>query len=255
MSVTSANGGLKNTNAATKSGVAGTYLKGYTIAYTMTTGTGLTNSGPLNTATIGTTKTIFYVGTEGGTGSGLIGNLKFSITGTSASQLYSGTYTDTLTFEAKNLSTTINPLKTTTLTLTAAVIGDTVTLTITPTASASNLPLTSTQSSLNVGSVNITANCQNGYLLKVASTNAGNLVNTSIATPGVNDKISYALNFGASAMTLSSTATTFYTVPNATMYSTSSFINNLNMSYTGVANSDRTAGSYQDVLTFTLQSQ
>ena len=103
MSVTSTNGGLKNTNAATKSGAAGTYLKGYTIAFAMTTGTGLTNSGPLNTATIGTTKTLFYVGTEGGSTTGLFGNLSISLTGTPAAQLYSGTYTDTITFEAKNL--------------------------------------------------------------------------------------------------------------------------------------------------------
>lgn len=254
ISLTSQNGGLINTNAAAKSGLLGSYLKGYSMAFVMSVGTGLVNSGPLNTTTIGTTKTVFFNASEGST-AGLTGSLNFSITGTPAAQLYSGTYTDTLTFELKNLTTTVNALKTITLIITAAVINDTITLTVTPTASASNLPLTTTQSALNVGSINISANCQNGYLLLASSTNAGKLVNTNVATPGVNDKIAYNLSFGATPVTLSTTPTTFSTVSNATMYSSSSFLGNLTMGYTGVSNSSRTAGSYQDVLTFTLQSQ
>ncbi|MBC7711865.1 MAG: hypothetical protein H7177_00900 [Rhizobacter sp.] len=254
VSMTSQNGGLKNSNAATKGGVSATYLKGFTMSFTISAGSALVNSGPLDTTTIGTTKTLFFTATEGGS-PGLTGSLKFSITGTPAAQLYSGTYTDVLTFEAKNLTTTINPLVTKTLIISAAVINDTITLTITPTASASNLPLTSTQSALNVGSVNITANCQNGYLLMASSTNSGNLVNTSVATPGANDKISYSLSFAATPLTLTTTPTTFSTVSNATMYSSSSFLGNLTMGYSGVNNGSKTAGSYQDVITFTLQSQ
>jgi hypothetical protein len=255
VSVTSLYGGLKNINASLKQGVVGNYLKSYSIAFVMTTGSGLTNSGPLNTSTIGTTKTIFYVGTEGAASTGLIGNLNFSITGTPPAQLYSGTYTDTLTFELRNLSTTGNPPITTSLILTAAVINDTITLTITPTASASNLPLTNTQVGLNVGSISIMANCQNGYLLKASSTNAGSLVNINVATPGANDKINYALKFGVVPVTLSNTATTFSTVSNATMYPSSQYLGNLTMDYTGVSSGSRTAGTYQDILTFTLQSQ
>jgi hypothetical protein len=253
VTVASQNGGLLNSTAKNKGGSASTYLKTYKIGFTLSNGTNLTPASPLlDTATIGTTATNLFSAKEANNTVGVTGNLTFSITGTSSSQLYSGTYSDVL---AVTFSRTGGTTQTINLNLTATVIADSVTISITPTASASNLPLTSTQSGLNVGAINVIANCQNGYTLSVSSTNSGQLVNTSIASPGINDKISYSLSFGGSNLTLSSTPTIFSTVNTATMMSTATSVGSLLMSYTGVSTSSRSAGTYKDVLTFTLSAQ
>ncbi len=254
VSVTSQNGGLLNSTAKTNSGSAGNYLKNYSIGFSLTTGAALTPASPsLSMATIGTVKTLFFIGGEQSKSIGLAGTILFSLTGTPAAQLYSGTYSDVLTFEFTRSGGTTQSF---TLNLTAAIIADTITLSVVPTAAASNLPLNTTQTNLNVGSISITANCQNGYLLKVSSSNGGLLQNTTAVAPVLStDQISYGLSFAGSALTLSKTATTFKTVSTATLYATSTLLGSLTMNYSGVSNSSRRAGTYQDVLTFTLQSQ
>lgn len=252
--VRSANGGLKNATAISK----GATVAAATVPYTISIGnsTGLT----LTSATIDSTsqKTLATVlDNKNGSGTTTIqADIQLTRTGTSAANLYSGTYTDTLTIVGELTSPTSSVLTTATLVITTQVVQDTITLSISPTTSASNLPLASTQSQLNIGTVSITANCQNGYTLTVASTNSGKLINTAVSgAPAANEYMDYNLFYQGSQVATSSTPVTIATSSSATMLSTSTQIGSVGISYTGVVPASKRAGAYQDNLVFTLQSQ
>lgn len=252
LNVLSQYGGLRNTNAVTK----GATTAAATIPYTLTWATTANTVNTSNTLTINTTTSqTLIVKTDNTNNNALTGgNIQFSITGKPAASLFSGTYRDTLTLNWVNTwnNTTISK----TLNLTAAVIADTITLTVTPTASASNLPLTVSQSNLNVGTVSITANCQNGYKLELASAYSRQLRNTQYAaSPQANEKIDYTITFNGTSVSPSPTPVVVASSSNATLLTSTTQIGNVNISYTGVSASVWKSGTYEDYLTFTLTSQ
>jgi len=252
MRVQSQYGGLRNTNAVTK----GASSTAATIPYTLTYGVTATSPATQNTLTVNSTATqVLFTYTDGSNNNVTVtGNIQLSLNGTAAAALFSGTYTDTLTLNWYSLSgaTTI----TKTLTITSAVVADTITLVVTPTASASNLPLSVSQSNLNVGTVSITANCQNGYVLQLASAYSRQLRNTQYAaSPAANEKIDYTMTFNGTSVSPTTTPVTVASSSSATLLTATTQIGNVNISYIGVSASVWKAGTYQDYLTFTLTSQ
>lgn len=253
LTVTSANGGLKNANAISKGASTASATLPYTIGWQNSTGTMTAYSVTVNTTTA---QTIAQV-TDNANGGTFTGNIVFTRTGTSAASLYSGTYTDTLTIKDESVSPTAYQVgSTATLTLTAVAVADTITITVTPTASASNLSLATSQSQLSIGTVSITANCQNGYVVQVASSNSGKLVNTAAGgSPAANEYLNYSLFYQGTQITASSTPVTIATSNSATLITNSTQIGNVGLSYTGIVPTSMRAGTYQDNLTFTLTSQ
>jgi len=251
IAVVSANGGLKNANAITKGASAASVTLPYTLSWANTTGSMTANTVTIDTTTLKTLATV----TDSSNGGNFIGSIRFSKTGTSAANMYSGTYTDTITLSGETTSPTATTVASGTFTLTA-VVADTITLTVTPTASASNLTLSSTQNLLSIGTVSITSNCQNGYTLSISSSNAGKLVNTlAAATPASNEYINYSLYYQGSQVTTTVAPVTVATYNSATMISSLTQIGSVAMSYTGITPALMRGGTYQDNLTFTLQSQ
>lgn len=251
INITSQNGGLKNSNAIAKGASAGSA----TIPYTLNWGVGAVavTSSTIITVNSTATQTIATKLDKTG-GSNLDGRIEFSRTGTPGANLFSGTYTDVLTVTSANITNGTSITKT--FNLSSAVVADTITLTITPTASASNLALNASQSLLNVGTVSITANCQNGYTLSLSSANSRWLVNTAAgASPLANEKIAYTLYYQGSQISAAPTPTTVATSSSATLLTSTTQIGNVSISYTGVTPSLMRAGTYQDYLTFVLQSQ
>lgn len=252
LTIQSQYGGLRNLNAVAK----GASSSAATIPYSLTWST---TGGTINSQTalaINTTiaQTLLTKTDNSSNNTPINGNILFSITGKPAASLFSGTYTDTLTVNWKN--TWNNTTITRSMNITAAVIADTITLTVTPTASASNLPLTVSQSNLNVGTVSITANCQNGYILQLASAYSRQLRNTQYAAaPQANEKISYSITFNGTSVSPTTTPVTVASSTSATLLTTTTQIGNVNISYTGVSASVWKSGTYEDYLTFTLTSQ
>ncbi|MBC7397896.1 MAG: hypothetical protein H7333_10680, partial [Bdellovibrionales bacterium] len=169
------------------------------------------------------------------------GTISISFSGAAASQLYQGTYSDNITFSYRRNGSLVS---TQALTLTSQVVGSTVSLTINGNAVASSLPLTTVQTSLLVGTATEASNSNTGYLIQARSANAGKLTNAA-------SNISYTLKYGSSgAISLTTSNVTVYTVP-AGLYSSNS--SNLTISYTPPAS--MAAGTYSDVITFTIAAQ
>lgn len=251
LNITSQYGGLRNTAAVTKGASSSSATIPYSLNWATTTGSVTSSTVLTINSTAG--QTIMTKNKAGGSNS-LIGNIQLSLTGASAASLYSGSFTDTIT--VVYLNTTDSTSITSTFTLTSAVVADTITITVTPTATASNLPLNISQSQLNVGSISITANCQNGYTLSLSSSNSGILKHSSAgASPASNEKINYTLYYQGSQVSASSSPVTVATSSSATLLTTTTQIGSVGISYTGVVSTSMKSGSYQDYLTFTLQSQ
>jgi hypothetical protein len=250
--VTSQNGGLKNANAITKGASAASATLPYTLTWATTTGT-VTSSSTL-TINSTTQQTLVNKVDGSGGGSSFAGNILLTRTGTAAASLYSGTYTDVLTITATNVTNSTSIVKT--FTITTAAVADTITIYVTPSAAASSLTLTSSQTQLAVGTINITSNCQNGYLVQLSSANAGKLVHTLAgASPNANEFINYQLFYLGSQVSTTVAPVTIATNNAATLITTTTQIGDVGISYTGVSQSNMRAGTLQDNLTFTLQSQ
>lgn len=252
LNVQSQYGGLRNTAAVTKGATTLAATIPYNLSWTTTAGTINTQNALTVNAT--TAQTLMTKTDNTSSNNPVAGSLNFSITGKPAASLFSGTYSDTLTITWTN--TWNNTTITRTMTVTAAVVADTITLTVTPTASASNLPLTVSQSNLNVGTVSITANCLNGYKLELASAYSRQLRNTQVAaSPQATEKIDYTMTFNGTAVSPTPTPVTVASSSSATLITTTTQIGNVNISYTGVSASVWKSGTYEDYLTFTLTSQ
>lgn len=257
VSATSLNGGLKNTNAISKGANATSATLAYTLSFTQTGGGGSNPVATPNSFTVNSTseQVLFNVtDNKNGGGKSVNGNIQFSRTGTAAASLFSGTYSDTLTIKTVRLSD--NNTVTRTFNLTTAIVADTITISVTPTAVASNLDLTNSQSQLTVGTVSITANCQNGYSITLSSSNEGKLVNTAVGgAPLSNERVNYTLYYLGSQIPATQAGSVIATSNNATLLTNTTLLGNLGISYTGVEPSIMRAGTYQDNLTITLQSQ
>lgn len=257
VTATSLNGGLKNSTAISKGASATSATLAYTLSFSQTGGGGSNPVATPNSFTVNSTseQTLFNVtDNKNGGGKSVNGNIQFTRTGTAAASLYSGTYTDTLTIKTIRLSD--NNTVTRTFNLSTSVVADTITISVTPTAVASNLDLKNSQSQLTVGTVSITANCQNGYSITLSSSNEGKLVNTAVGgAPLSNEKINYTLYYLGSQVPATQSGTVIATSNNATLLTNTTLLGNLGISYTGVEPSVMRAGTYQDNLTITLQSQ
>lgn len=251
LKITSQNGGLKNSNAIAKGATTANAIIPYALSWGVVSGSvDASYSLTINS----TVQQLLITETDNSGSKSVTGNLQFSRTGTSASSLYSGTWSDVITITLVNKKTNGTIVKT--LNISSSAVQDTITLTVTPAALSSNLPLSTTQTQSAIGTVSITANCQNGYMLQVASSNAGKLIHNLVSGgPGTNEYINYSLYYQGSQVTTSTTPVTLVTNSTATLLTNSTQIGNVGISYSGVVPSAMRAGTYQDNLTFTLTSQ
>ncbi len=182
-------------------------------------------------------------------------SLSMSYTGTPATQLLQGVYTDTLTFTYQKTGSGGSETHTATLTLTATAIGRTIAIMLSADPVASNLPLSISQTDLTVATAFESSNSNTGYRIKARSLNGGFLKHALAGgSPGANQKINYSLKYGGSTLTLSpaNTDTTVKTV-SAGIYNSNSSV--ITLSYTAPSMGTVNAGTYSDVLTFTVEAQ
>ncbi len=117
---------------------------------------------------------------------------------------------------------------------------------VTPTAGASSLNLATTQTNLNIGSVQEINNTTLGYALKVASTNAGKLKNGTLGS------VNYTAKYNAVTFTLSATPQTI--TASAPAITVVNVTKPITISYTGVPAQNLMQGTYTDTLTFSITS-
>lgn len=132
-----------------------------------------------------------------------------------------------------------------TLTL-SGTIGSIISIVVTPNAAASSLDLTSSQTDLLVGTVSESSNAINGYRILAKSTNASKIKHSTAS-----DFVGYTMKYGGgSAVTLT---TSDQAVKNQTVGGNYNGVSsNVTVSYTG--SSSLTAGSYSDLITFTIEA-
>ncbi len=133
------------------------------------------------------------------------------------------------------------------LLLLQGIVQEELSLTVNAQSVASNLDLETTQTNLLVASVDENSNSNTGYKITISSANNGVLKRS-----GGSETISYLLKYDGSTVNLAGSSTTpvqSKNVGTAGVYSDSS---DVNISYTGAANSSRVAGTYTDTLTFEI---
>ncbi|RYZ73326.1 MAG: hypothetical protein EOP05_10170 [Proteobacteria bacterium] len=176
---------------------------------------------------------------------------KITYTGRLSSSLYQGVYSDVLTFTYKKNG---SPVATQSLTLTAASNGSSLSLSIAPNATASNLPLTTSQTDLVVATATEYSNSTTGYVVKVQSANGGFLKLSTAAVPTAAQKINYSIKYAGNVATLSSPATnTVVKTQTAGVYEGTASV--ISISYLAPAPGAVVAGTYTDILTFTIEAQ
>ena len=119
-------------------------------------------------------------------------------------------------------------------------------ITVTGTAPYNSLDLNTTQTNLLVANVREVNNTSTGYTVKLSSANNGLLAN------GAADSIAYTATYNDSAVSLTSTpvAVTQSAPQNVVVNTQKPF----KISYTGVTDDSKMAGSYTDTLTFTISA-
>lgn len=184
-------------------------------------------------------------------GSSQTAALSMAYTGTPATNLYQGVYSDTLTFTYTKTGPGGTVTVTRTLNLTATAIGSSLAFTITATAAASNLPLTTSQTNLQVATASETSNTTTGYLVKVRSQNGG-YISIVPSSPRADEKIDFTLQYAGEAAALSpaNTDSIVKTVA-AGLYNNSTSA--VTISYLAATNGS--AGTYTDNLIFTIEAQ
>jgi hypothetical protein len=124
------------------------------------------------------------------------------------------------------------------------IITQKVSVAITPSTVASALDLSTTQSDLNVGSVNIKSNSNTGYKLTITSANLGKLKRTIGS-----EVFGYTMKYGAASVGLSSTAGTTFTNASGSIVNINTA---LSISYTGVPSESMVEGTYNDTVTLNV---
>lgn len=117
---------------------------------------------------------------------------------------------------------------------------------VSPLPVAGNLVLNTTQTNLKVAAVAEVSNSTTGYKIKVASTNSGTLKHTNTI-----NTITYTARYDTTSFTLSNIPVVVKNVGTGGIYVDSS---DLDISYTGLPDSDRLAGAYSDVLTISIEA-
>ncbi len=142
------------------------------------------------------------------------------------------------------LSTTTSFAATTGTLLLQGVVAQKVSVAVTPATVASALDLSTTQSDLTVGSVNVQSNSKTGYKLTISSANLGKLKRTDGA-----EVMSYTMKYGATSVGLSSAAGTTFTNSSGSIVNINTA---LSISYTGVAAESMVEGTYNDTVTLNI---
>ena len=142
------------------------------------------------------------------------------------------------------LSITTSFAATTGTLLLQGIVAQKILVAVTPATVASALDLTTTQSDLNVGSVNVKSNSKTGYKLTITSTNLGKLKRTDGA-----EVMSYTMKYGSSAVGLSTAAGTTFTNSSGSIVNINTA---LSISYTGVAAETMVEGTYNDTVTLNI---
>lgn len=114
---------------------------------------------------------------------------------------------------------------------------------VTPETLAANLPLDVSQSASKVGTVNEKSNSATGYKVTINSANGGKLVNTVVTSETFN----YALKYDGNAINLVTGQTFTFSTPGA--YDVNK---DVNITYTGIPETNMVAGTYKDTVTFTI---
>lgn len=109
---------------------------------------------------------------------------------------------------------------------------------------ASNLDLTTQASSIKVATLTERSNYHTGYKVKAKSTNGGKLVNTS----DVNSFVNYSLTYDGNNVPLTTSPSDVYTTSNLK----GTYTKELKVSYNQPTS--LSAGSYEDTVQFTIQS-
>lgn len=124
------------------------------------------------------------------------------------------------------------------------IVAQKVSVAVTAQSVASALDLSTTQTDLKVGSVNVQSNSKTGYKLTISSANLGKLKRTDGA-----EVMGYTLKYGGAAVGLSTSAGTTFTNSAGSIVNVN---NDINVSYTGVAAESMVEGTYQDTVTLSI---
>lgn len=120
------------------------------------------------------------------------------------------------------------------------VVPEVVSIEVVGTGNAT-LDLSTTATNLSVGTVTINSNSNAGYKLTITSANAGKLKRS-----GGSEVMSYSLNYGSLPVDLSTAGGVPLTNSSSSVVSV---VEDLKISYTGVASTSMVEGAYQDTLT------
>jgi hypothetical protein len=137
---------------------------------------------------------------------------------------------------------------TSTITL-SAYVNELISISITPAGNYSNLNINENQIDALVATVFESSNSSNGYLVKARSGNGGKIQNTLGS-----DNIPYYVRYaGGGAVRLSDVDQTVREQRVGGVYSANS--KNVTISYQGVEATKLKSGTYNDIITFTIESK
>lgn len=131
----------------------------------------------------------------------------------------------------------------------SAFVNELVSISITPIGNYSNLNISKTQVDIPVATVYESSNSSNGYLVKARSENNGKIQSSSSE-----DNVPYILRYGGrSAIKLTNSDQTMREQVIGGTYS--SINQNVTISFLGIPEANLKSGTYNDVITFTIESK
>lgn len=132
----------------------------------------------------------------------------------------------------------------------SGVINEAVSISVSAEAAASSLDLTSTQSDLLVATVSEFSNTALGYDVTISSAN-----DSTLKRNGGSETISYTLKYDGSSIDLSSSSTTPAAAKSDSSGGVVSDTSQVQISYTGVNESQTVSGTYEDTLTIEIAAK
>lgn len=131
----------------------------------------------------------------------------------------------------------------------SALINEIITISITPLGNYSNLNVNTTQVDVPVATIYESSNSSNGYLVKARSVNNGKIQNTSGG-----DNVPYMLRYGGGGAVQLSNSDQVMREQN--IGGTYNSVNkDVTISFLGVPATNLKSGTYNDVITFTIESK
>lgn len=124
------------------------------------------------------------------------------------------------------------------------VVAQKISIAVTPKSAASALDLSSSQTDLEVASVNEKSNSKTGYKVTISSQNLGKLKRTDGA-----DVFAYSLKYNGAAVSLNSSSGTTFSNSSASSVNVDKSVT---ISYNGAAAESMVEGTYADTVTFTI---